>query len=52
MKHPDNIMSLSNEISLEIDTDRTESAKTDRKKTMDHFVIEFMFQMLVDVYRL
>ena len=32
MKYPDNIISLSNEISLGMDTDRTESEKTDRQK--------------------
>ena len=35
-----------------MDTDRTESEKTNRQKTMGHFAIKLMFQMLVDVYRL
>ena len=52
MKYLDNIMSLSNEIFLGMDTDRKESKMTDRQKTMDYFVIEFMFQMLIDAYRL
>ena len=52
MKYLDNIMSLSNEIFLGMDTDRKESEMTDRQKTMDYFVIEFMFQMLIDAYRL
>ena len=52
MKYPDDLTSSSNEIFLGMDTDRTESEKTDRQKVMEHFVIELMFQMLVDVYRL
>ena len=52
MKYLDNIISLSNEIFLGMDTDRKESEMTDRQKTMDYFVIEFMFQMLIDAYRL
>ena len=52
MKYPDDLTSLSNEIFLVMYTDRTESEKTDRQKIMENFVIELMFQMLVDVYRL
>ena len=52
MKYPDDLTSSSNEIFLGMDTDRTESEKTDRQKVMEHFVIELMFQMLVDAYRL
>ena len=52
MKYSDDLTSLSNEIFLGIDTDRTESEKTNRQKTMGDFVIKLMFQMLVNVYRL
>ena len=52
MKYPDDLTSPSNEIFLGMDTDRTESEKTDRQKTMEHSVIELKFQMFVDVYRL
>jgi len=52
MKYPDDLTSSSNEIFLGMDTDRIESEKTDRQKVMEHFVIELMYQMLVDVYRL
>ena len=52
MKYPDDLTSLSNKIFLVMYTDRTESEKTDCQKIMEHFVIELMFQMLVDVYRL
>ena len=52
MKYPDDLTSSSNEIFLGMDTDRIESEKTDRQKVMEYFVIELMYQMLVDVYRL
>ena len=52
MKYSDDLTSLSNEIFLGIDTNRTESENTNRQKTMGHFVIKLMFQMLVNVYRL
>ena len=52
MKYSDDLTSLSNEIFLGIDTNRTESENTNRQKTMEHFVIKLMFQMLVNVYRL
>ena len=43
MKYPDDFTSLSNEIFLVMDTDRTESEKTNRQKTMGHFAIKLIF---------
>jgi len=53
MKYPEDLLHLSNEIFIGIDIqDNNTKAKTDRQKGMEFYVIEIMFQMLVDVYRL
>lgn len=52
MKYPDDLLHLSNEIFLGMDIQYNTEVKTDRQKGMEFYVIEIMFQMLVDVYRL
>ena len=52
LKHQEDLHYLADEIFLGLDIEKSGIEKTERQKYMEYFVIETIFQMLVDVHRL
>lgn len=52
LQHPDDLRHLADEIFVGLDSATSQVERTERQKYMEHFVIETIFQMLVDVHRL
>lgn len=52
MKHSDDLKYLADEIFLGMEFDEENIVKTPQQKQIEYYVIEHMFQMLVDVYRI
>ena len=52
LKHSDDLKYLADEIFLGMEFDEENIVKTPSQKQMEYYIIEMMFQMLVDVYRI
>lgn len=52
MKHSDELKYLADEIFLGMEYEEDQIQKTPSQKQMEYYIIEMMFQMLVDVYRI
>ena len=52
MKHSDDLKYLADEMFLGMEFNEEDIQKSQKQKQMEYYVIEHMFQMLVDVYRI